>query len=132
MEAAPSQHMRRVPQRKALFIKGNNHKTTTIYKCVLCTGSHELHACDQFLDLSVSERSKVVSNHSLCFKCLHPGHSAAVCRYGSCHKCGRKHNTKLHEYQHTLKPSDISANESELQVEAQSLHTSMYVQQHNT
>lgn len=130
-EPGQGQNLKKVPYKKVLFSKKDNHKTSTSYKCVLCTGSHKLHACDKFLDLSVSERSKVVSNHSLCFNCLHSGHSAAVCRYGSCHKCGRKHHTKLHEYQHTTKPDDISTSDSEQQVEAQSSHTSMHVQQHN-
>lgn len=125
------QTMRRPPQKRALFSKGNNLKNPSNIKCVLCSGSHRLHTCDQFLDLSVSERSKVVSSHSLCFNCLHPGHSAAICRYGSCHKCGRKHHTKLHEHEHTTKSDNVSINNLDQQAEVQSLHTSMHAQQHN-
>jgi len=79
----------------------------------------------------VSERSTVVSNHSLCFNCLQNVHSASVCRYGSCHKCGRKHHTNSHEHQHTTKPDNVSTNNLDQQAEVQSSHTSMHVQQHN-
>jgi len=123
------QTMRRDPQKKTLFSKENNLKIPNNLKCVLCTGSHRLHTCEQFLNLS--ERLKVVSSHSLCFNCLHPGHSAAVCRYGSCHNCGRKHHTKLHEYQHTIKPDNVATNNLDQQAEVQSSQTSMNVQQHN-
>lgn len=46
-----------------------------------------------------ADRSKMVSNAMLCFNCLSPGHQENQCFYGSpgsCHKCGRKHNNKLH------------------------------------
>ncbi|KAF0720151.1 Integrase catalytic domain-containing protein, partial [Aphis craccivora] len=109
MSSMEGQHqtMRRAPLKKALFSKSNNLKTPSNVKCVLCTGSHRLHTCDQFLDF------------------------AAVCRYGSCHKCGRKHHTKLHEYQHTIKLDNVSTNKLDQQAEVQSSHTSMHVQQHN-
>jgi len=46
-----------------------------------------------------ADHIKIVSNAMLCFNCLSPDHQANQCCYGSsgsCHKCGRKHNTKLH------------------------------------
>jgi len=39
----------------------------------------------------------MVSNAMLCFNCFAVGHQANQCRYGSCHKCGRKRNTRLHD-----------------------------------
>jgi len=47
--------------------------------------------------MAVPDRSKMVSNAMLCFNYLASGHQANQCHYGSCHKCGRKYNARLHD-----------------------------------
>ncbi|XP_050062940.1 uncharacterized protein LOC126552291 [Aphis gossypii] len=80
--------------KKALLANPNNTSQNYVAKCRLCSGQHKLFNCEQFLNMTVPERSKVVSNAMLCFNCFAPGHQANQCRYGSCHA---KHNTRLHD-----------------------------------
>lgn len=47
--------------------------------------------------MTVPDRSKMVSNAMFCFNGFAPGHQANQYRYGSCLKCARKHNTRLHD-----------------------------------
>lgn len=84
--------------KKALLANQNSYtKPYQMPKCPLCSGSHRLYHCEEFLNKAVSERRNAVSNLMLCFNCLLTGHSAKQCRLGCCKKCGRKHSTTLHE-----------------------------------
>ncbi|XP_033218399.1 uncharacterized protein LOC117173861 [Belonocnema kinseyi] len=69
--------------------------TSITRKCPLCSDSHLLFKCGKFLKLTVNERFKIVKSASLCFNCLR-NHSAKECKFGSCKKCGKRHNTLLH------------------------------------
>ncbi|XP_033222821.1 uncharacterized protein LOC117176677 [Belonocnema kinseyi] len=69
--------------------------TATSNKCPLCTEPHYLFKCSKFLALTVEERIKVVKDAHLCFNCLR-NHKARDCKFGTCKKCGKRHNTLLH------------------------------------
>ena len=47
--------------------------------CQMCSGQHGIWKCEQFKQLSVSERKKRAADKALCFKCLGTGHYARVC-----------------------------------------------------
>lgn len=69
--------------------KGITHqavsKSYTNSKCVLCSGTHKLYFCEQFLNMPVVDHSKVVVNHMLCFNCLWLlGHQFNQCQFGGC------------------------------------------------
>ncbi|XP_059062082.1 uncharacterized protein LOC131854916 [Achroia grisella] len=71
--------------------------TITHYKsCPMCHSKHPLYSCQQFLNLSVLDRCKIVTQNKLCENCLRLGHSATDCRFGPCRHCSCKHNTLLH------------------------------------
>lgn len=72
-------------------------------KCPVCQGPHKIYACEQFVQMSILERKNVVLKNKLCFNCLNFGHQVVSCKYSSCPKCGKKHNSKLHD--------DLSATE---------------------
>jgi hypothetical protein len=47
--------------------------------CSMCSGLHGIWQCEKFRLLSLTERKKVVTQKSLCFKCLAVGHYARMC-----------------------------------------------------
>lgn len=85
---APRQHSNRVLL--------TNQKRSEIPKCCLCSGAHKLYACNQFINMPLEERRKLVKNNLLCFNCLSPGHQSNSCFGSGCKKCGKKHNTMVH------------------------------------
>lgn len=64
--------------------------------CVLCNGNHSLYACDKFLDVSSSDKLKIVDQYKLCRNCLRASHPTADCYFGPCRDCHKKHNSLLH------------------------------------
>ena len=68
--------------------------------CQMCSGQHGIWQCEQFKQLSVSERKKQAADKALCFKCLGTGHYARVCpkKHFRCKVpgCGKEHHTLLH------------------------------------
>ncbi|XP_062533726.1 uncharacterized protein LOC134202744 [Armigeres subalbatus] len=63
-------------------------------KCVVCTDSHLLYQCPQFLKLPVSERDGLLRSHSLCRNCFRRGHQARDCNSKfTCRQCRGKHHT---------------------------------------
>lgn len=75
----------------------NKQQETSTVQCPQCNESHKLYSCQNFRNLSVEDRRKLITTASLCFNCFGKGHSATDCksRY-SCHKCRKRHNTLLH------------------------------------
>ena len=66
----------------------------------MCSGPHGIWQCEKFRLLSLTERKKVVTEKSLCFKCLAVGHYARMClkKHFRCQStgCGKEHHTLLH------------------------------------
>ncbi|XP_074659583.1 uncharacterized protein LOC141912256 [Tubulanus polymorphus] len=80
-----------------------------IFECVICSGSHSVSNCGDFIDKSVDERFALVKRLRLCINCLSPGHFIATCKSLSCCKepgCGKRHHTLLH-VKRKIKINDI-------------------------
>ena len=73
-----------------------SHVATTS-KCELCCQDHFIWMCETFVSASPCERSTLVKQHNLCYNCLRSGHMASKCRSRNCGRCGKRHNTLLHE-----------------------------------
>lgn len=70
--------------------------TTTKIKCYVCKKGHAIYRYPQFLAMSVNERQQEVTKLKICEICLSQ-HAENKCKFNGCHKCGKKHNTLLHE-----------------------------------
>lgn len=92
-EVKQTHHKGKTHDAKTFFTKRaeSNHNT-----CVLCAAPHRIYACDQFNKMSVPERKDVISKFKLCFNCMNVGHQVSSCKYPSCPRCGKRHNSKLH------------------------------------
>ena len=49
-------------------------------KCAICSGSHHIESCREFLKLKLSARKNLVFKMKLCFKCLSQEHQASNCK----------------------------------------------------
>lgn len=65
--------------------------------CVPCSNSsHSLMRCENFLNMTVSNRSAFVTAKTLCRNCLAVGHVIEECQSSKrCYKCNRNHHTLL-------------------------------------
>lgn len=130
----PKQPIKGVDRRALL---SNFHSSPS--RCHICNGDHKVASCDKFKHMSVDERKNVVYKHRLCYRCLHANHQARICKSSyNCAKCGRWHNTMLHDDQANLvkpegsnekKPLSVSA---DAEVQAGSSKTVMYVNSVNS
>jgi len=63
--------------------------------CPLCSGSHDLDDCSEYLNKSVEDRHQVLLSKRLCFACYgkssknHKARSCRKCR--KCEQCGKPH-----------------------------------------
>lgn len=65
-------------------------------ECGHCKGLHSLVVCKKFLNLSPSERFKIVKNRRLCYICL-KGHRRGACTVSArCKTCKGHHHSLLH------------------------------------
>ena len=71
-------------------------------KCKICNGQYDLDECKTFNDMTVEERSKLLSKQRLCYGCydvISPKHTARNCQRRRNYKiCLVKHPTGLHGY----------------------------------
>lgn len=81
-------------------------------KCVLCDQDHALYTCITFLNMSVKDRMKVVTDKGLCWNCLRAGHTLNDCIFGPCKQCQRKHNSLLHLENQSVSNSACVRNDS--------------------
>ena len=67
-------------------------------KCVVCSNTHGLWACDAFKKLTPIDRYKKVKENKLCFLCFRGGHAVKDCKMKECgiDGCKRHHNRLLH------------------------------------
>lgn len=72
--------------------KANSSKKS----CLMCSKTHPLYSCQQFLNTDVKFRLKLVKENGLCLNCLRKGHTVENCRFGPCRLCNSKHNTLVH------------------------------------
>ena len=68
----------------------------------MCQETHDLEACEQYLEKTIEERRSFLTEKRLCYSCYSPTsrqHSARTCQARrKCSKCGRLHPTGLHGY----------------------------------
>ncbi|CAK9834538.1 hypothetical protein ANTRET_LOCUS11054 [Anthophora retusa] len=62
----------------------------------VCTQSHYVNQCQEFLKQSPRDRIKTIKTLKNCVNCLHYKHNLSQCRSSTCRKCGGKHHTLLH------------------------------------
>lgn len=81
-----------------------SHKTSTVaavtstasVKCDVCSEAHMTFKCEQFLNLSPSERFEKAKQLQLCINCLKSSHKTSTCKSSKCKTCQKLHNTLLH------------------------------------
>lgn len=86
------------PAKNAKKDSKTHHKVFVTHekKCVCCEKSgHPLFKCQKFIELNVTQRSKVVKEAHLCYNCL-KSHKGKDCTWKGCQVCNKKHNTLLH------------------------------------
>ncbi|XP_025405027.1 uncharacterized protein LOC112679449 [Sipha flava] len=83
-------------QKRVLFTKQTDSPPFKDRKCLVCSQQHRVSSCDVFNKMSLPERQDIVFKNKLCYNCLFPGHQVRQCRGDNCNKCGKRHNTKLH------------------------------------
>lgn len=64
--------------------------------CVKCKEFHPLYSCQKYLDSDLESKLKLIRDNKLCENCLRVGHTPVDCKFGSCRKCDRKHNSTIH------------------------------------
>lgn len=78
--------------------ESTNNKIVKIRKssrgCMICTGSHVLKSCPTFVNKSPKERTKIVEQLNLCYKCFRK-HSKGNCKKPNCAHCNYSHNILL-------------------------------------
>ena len=83
------------------------------YACPDCSEAHYAFSCPRFKEKTISQRKAFVSSHSLCFKCLKPGHGVGECRNRvNCRICEGRHNVMLHptEGENHSPPASVTIN----------------------
>ena len=65
-------------------------------KCYICSKSHWLADCDEYLKKNSVERYEFIKHLKLCTACFSSNHFANDCVRGKCRVCGHKHHTTLH------------------------------------
>ena len=96
------------------------------FTCVVCSNNHKLYYCNDFRDMSVDDRMKLVSKHNLCINCLFPNHSADACRRPylcNVNNCKEKHCQYLHD--HFVKPVQSGNTIVNLDIDLASSHIMM-------
>ena len=83
--------------------QGSYDKTKSVsfptcrYSCPECSEAHYAFGCDNFKEKTTSQKKEFVAAHSLCFRCLKPGHSLQECRNRkNCRHCDGNHHVLLH------------------------------------
>lgn len=84
-----------IASNKSADSKLKDKKSFNKYLCFMCNSQHPLYSCQQFLNLTLIDRLKLVKEKGLCENCMRLGHSSIECRYGPCRKCEQKHNSLL-------------------------------------
>ncbi|XP_071579802.1 uncharacterized protein [Temnothorax nylanderi] len=85
--------------------------TTSQESCVICSKSHQVYRCPDFLQLSCSDRLKEVKAKKMCMNCLGKDHFSAACKSSACRRCHKKHNTLLHSEQEEKPTTDTKSDE---------------------
>lgn len=80
--------------------------------CYFCKKSHTIYNCDSFLQLKPLQREVEINRLQLCLNCFKSNHKAENCKISSCRKCGKRHNTLLHNDYFNTKNKKVSDSEN--------------------
>ena len=85
------------------LVKSNFTSTTNTLdtgKCPLCSSHHDIECCEEYINLDIDERHRIIFQKKLCFGCLHPvgdNHNGKNCdKKRKCLVCKENHPTTLH------------------------------------
>jgi len=86
---------------KSRFLHANEvvKNDSKLKTCVVCKDQHNIEKCDQFLNLELKKKWKIVRENKLCFNCLRAGPRSNACTFqNKCEKndCDKKLNQLLH------------------------------------
>ena len=85
-----------------------------------CGGNHFLSSCDDFVQLSISDRWNFIRAQGACWNCFNMGHAAQECSRVACRFCGKKHHGQLHHHtEHSPAPPETKAMFSAVQLDAE-------------
>lgn len=104
---------------RGFLVTGENKN---VPNCVVCKRQHYIQNCQEFLNLSISDRFEKIKSLKLCLNCLRGGHFSKLCRRSTCKKCHSKHHTLLHSESEESKSSLVSANPPSSSVDNNSPH----------
>ncbi|XP_055527696.1 uncharacterized protein LOC129720267 [Wyeomyia smithii] len=86
----------KMPSLKTNAVTSSSSKSSG--SCHFCGGSHLNFQCEEFKQLTATQRAEKVRAKGLCFNCLRKGHQSKQCTSNNtCRKCSRKHHTILHD-----------------------------------
>ncbi|XP_048480555.1 uncharacterized protein LOC119693146 isoform X1 [Plutella xylostella] len=77
--------------------KAHQERNIHYKPCPVCNNKHAIYSCQRFLDMPISDKYNIISQHKICVNCLRSGHAVTDCRFGPCKKCTKKHNSILHQ-----------------------------------
>lgn len=106
----------RRPRPSPFLPRSRQHRASNVKdaRCSFCGQGHFPWKCTEFLESNVPDRRALVEAVRCCIKCLRLGHQSQDCGYGNCKKCGRIHNTMLHDEEgnllSTLEPPSAEGN----------------------
>ena len=84
--------------------------------CSLCNRQHSLARCDQFTQMTVSQRAQLIADSGRCFRCLETGHISKKCpsssRQCTSDGCGGRHHPLLHGSQRVFPRRPVPQSES--------------------
>ncbi|CAB4042746.1 Nucleotide-binding oligomerization domain-containing 2, partial [Paramuricea clavata] len=86
-----------------------------VSKCNLCNNQHPIWRCNQFKQMTVSERWNFAKQSRLCYRCLSEGHTGRKCTKSRCcgvDGCTKTHNRLLHGYPQTER-KEMESNQRE-------------------
>ena len=71
--------------------------TSAVEPCKLCSGQHDLEACEEFMSKTIDDKRTFIRDNRLCFGCLGVNHLSKGCRSRRrCSICQKNHPTSLH------------------------------------
>ena len=84
--------------KKSVNVVSGHQEGKEILPCFACDQPHPIERCENFRELSASERAVLVKEKHHCFNCLRAGHRSKDCRSKSCSESGCKgrHHHLLH------------------------------------
>lgn len=103
----------------------NNNYNNNKSQCPLCSESHPIRLCNQFLAMATGEREATINRLRYCTNCLAFNHNENNCRSNrNCLQCGARHHTLLHPAHRNASSSHALPTTSNTSINRNSNHVS--------